>query len=197
MPADPAVRHTDRVRCRIAVLVSRTGEVQSGRNQNTNAGKWRKSRGLPVDLEKAGLGSRAPAGQARLPPSLSPVSAWGRGTPLRSRPPPPSAAARTRGSAASSRAPWQARWAGCSLTNRRDPRHPDLPAGPGRPASSRLRRGPAIPTTRWWTSWKRPSRCRGGRGSPRPDGGMSSAASSPPRFPPRRLASPRWSARTT
>jgi len=100
-------------------------------------------------------------------------------TPLRSRPPPPSAAERMRGPAAGSRVAWRARWAGCSPTNRRDPRRPDHPAGPARPASSRLRRGPAIPTTRWWTSWKRPSRCRGGGGACGRAGACSAPRSHP------------------
>lgn len=52
--------------------------------------------------------------------------------------------------------PWRARWEGCSAPRHRGRRR--RRGRPGRPASSHRPRGPATPTTRWWTSWKRPSR---------------------------------------
>lgn len=77
--------------------------------------------------------------------------------------------------------PWRARWAGCSAPRARAHRRRGLPA---RPASSRRPRGRATPTTRWWTSWKRPSRWAG---QPRAGAALSAPA---PRSPQRGASLP-------
>lgn len=175
--------------------------MPSGRKPKLKREKWRKSRRLPVDLGKAGLGARTPAVQARLPPSLSPVSAWVRGTPLRSCPPPPSASARTRGPQLAA-----VRHGGRAG---RDVRQPAA----GTPAARTSRRGRAgrphpasdgAPQSQQHAGGRAGSVFRGaGGGGGGKEGekeggrGPSSAAPSPLRFPPRRPASPRWSARTT
>lgn len=152
---------------------------------------------LTCGTGEVGLGMRAPSAQARLLPLLPPVAAGCRGNAPEE--PPASAVSRCAHARPRSRQPCSMAGAlgGMFANQPPGPPPPGPPGGPGPAGLIPPPTGPRNPNNTLVDELEASFEVPRGRGSLRPGGGLLGAALSPPRFPPRRPASPRWSARTT